>query len=117
MKKLLYVAIAATTVMTTTLSTSSCTGGENDNANDTIVVDDTTNAGTTTIDSTAMQEATGVVVEAAHRSIDLKVGDKTLNFVFDESNEDEVSCEIGDSLTIRYYMRPDGDSVVQVINH
>lgn len=116
MKKLLYTAIAATIAMTATLSTTSCVDSGNNNS-DTIAPDSTVTESLPEVDSTAMQEVTGIVADAAQRSIDLQVGDTTLNFVLDESL-DNVSCEIGDSLTIRYYMtRQNGDSVVQVINH
>ncbi len=95
------------------MSIASCTtdgGNKTDSGNDSIPAEQPE-----TVDSSKVQEVTGEVVDGARRLIDLAVDGDTLNFEL-ESSED-VSWEIGDKLTIRYYMRPDGDSVVSVINH
>lgn len=105
MKRIVYISIAALA-----LSIASCANDNADNAetqNDSII-DSLMTEG----DSDALHEVTGVVIDGARRNIDLQVGDDTLNFEL-ESSED-VSWEIGDTLTIRYYKRETGDSVVGI---
>lgn len=105
MKKLIYITAALVA-----LSFSACTGsadGTNDNV-DTLAMDSIVN----TVDSSALQEVRGVIVDGARRSIDLKVGEDTMNFELESSSD--VEWEIGDSLTVRYYMTQQGDSVVEI---
>lgn len=107
MKRLIYIATAAVAI-----SIASCTDGTS--TADGNMVDSA--ATQETVDSTALQEVTGVVVDGARRSIDLQVGDSTINFELDSS--EDISWEIGDTLTVRYYMtRENGDSVVEVLDH
>ena len=113
MKKLLYISLAAVA-----MSLTACYGSnDNDSTQDEGV--DTIEAPAdevAEIDSTQPQEVTGIVVDGARRSIDVKVGDETLNFELESG--DEVYYEIGDTVTVRYYMtRNSGDSVVEVIDH
>ena len=105
MKKLIYIATAFAA-----LQFAACTpDGNNDNSADTTPADTIDN----TIDSTAMQEVRGIIVDGARRNIDLQVGEDTMNFELESSSD--VEWEIGDSLTVRYYMtREHGDSVVEI---
>lgn len=107
MKRLVYISLALMSVAFMACEGTSTAGGEE---NDTIEVDSTENI----IDSTAMQEVRGVVVDGARRSIDLQVGEDTMNFELESSSD--VSWEIGDSLTVRYYMTQQGDSVVEIVH-
>lgn len=107
MKRLIYIATALAM-----LQFAACTGSAdgNDNDADTTAVDSTI---CPLPDSSAMQEVRGVIVDGARRNIDLQVGEDTMNFELESSNE--VEWEIGDSLTVRYYMtREHGDSVVEI---
>lgn len=96
---------------TAAMGFTACKGGNGDNNN--AGVDSTAIA---TVDSTIVQEVTGVVVDGARRNIDLQVDDDTLNFEL--PSDIDASWQIGDTLTLRYYLtRENGDSVVEVIDH
>ena len=67
-------------------------------------------------EDTVMQVA-GVAIDGAMNSIGLLVGDDTVYFSYpDLDNEHRASWDINDSVTIRYYVTENGDSVVDVIN-
>ncbi len=60
---------------------------------------------------------TGVAIDGAMNSVFLKVGDDTIEFSYpDLDSEYRASWEIDDTLTIRYYVTENGDSVTEVIN-
>ena len=72
------------------------------------------------IDSVAAApiEVTGVAIDGAMNSVYLKLGDDTVEFSYpDLDSEHRASWAINDTLTIRYYVTQDGDSVTDVINH
>jgi hypothetical protein len=70
---------------------------------------------TTTVD-TALQ-VTGVAIDGAMNSVYLKVGDDTVEFTYPDLDSDKrASWEINDTLTVRYYVTENGDSVAEVIN-
>ena len=63
-------------------------------------------------------EVTGVAIDGAMNSVYLKVGDDTLEFSYPDLGSDHrASWEIDDTLTVRYYVTSDGDSVTDVINN
>lgn len=105
MKHLIYIALTLFTV-----AFFSCTDSANGTGddNDSTLVDSLEQL----VDSSALQEVRGVIVDGARRSIDLKVGEDTMNFELESSSD--VEWEIGDSLTVRYYMTQQGDSVVEI---
>ena len=77
--------------------------------------DDNTDSIETEVD-TALQ-VTGVAIDGAMNSVYLKVGDDTIEFNYpDLDSEFRASWEIDDTLTIRYFVTEDGDSVTEVIN-
>jgi len=107
MKRLVYIATAAVA-----LSIASCTDGSSTNDNNGCDSDSVTIAE----GDTGAIEVTGVVIDGARRNIDLQVDNDTLNFELTSS--EDVSWEIGDTLTIRYYKTAEnGDSVVEVLDH
>lgn len=70
---------------------------------------------TTNVD-TAL-EVTGVAIDGAMNSVYLKVGDDTVEFTYpDLDSERRASWSINDTLTVRYFVTEDGDSVTDVIN-
>jgi hypothetical protein len=59
----------------------------------------------------------GIAVDGAMNSIYLMVGNDTIEFDYSDLESDHRSSwEMGDSVTIRYYVTEDGDSVTDVIN-
>ena len=106
MRKLVY-AFAALFI----LSVISCTGKAEKNGPDIdsdSVIPDTI--------ATAMQ-VTGVAIDGAMNSVYLKVGDDTIEFSYPELDGDHrAAWEIDDTLTVRYYVTENGDSVIEVIN-
>ena len=59
----------------------------------------------------------GIAVDGAMNSVYLKVGDDTIEFDYPDLDSDHrASWSMGDSVTIRYYVTQDGDSVTDVIN-
>ena len=63
-------------------------------------------------------EVTGVAVDGAMNSISLLVGDDTVYFTYPElDNDHRASWDINDSVTVRYYVTANGDSVTDVINN
>ncbi|MBQ6079795.1 MAG: hypothetical protein IJK93_05885 [Muribaculaceae bacterium] len=70
---------------------------------------------TITVD-TAVQ-VTGVAIDGAMNSVYLKVGEDTVEFSYPDLDSDKrASWEINDTLTVRYYVTENGDSVAEVIN-
>ena len=59
----------------------------------------------------------GIAVDGAMNSVYLLVGDDTIEFTYpDLDSEHRQSWEMGDSITVRYYVTENGDSVTDVIN-
>jgi len=68
-------------------------------------------------DDTAMQ-VTGVAIDGAMNSVYLKVGEDTVEFTYpDLDSEHRASWEIDDTITVRYYVTINGDSVTELINN
>jgi hypothetical protein len=87
----------------------SCTGEVNQDT-----VDDTDSL--EVVADTALQ-VTGVAIDGAMNSVYLKVGDDTVEFSYpDLDSPFRASWEIDDTLTVRYYVTENGDSVTEVIN-
>jgi hypothetical protein len=91
------------------LSFFSCTGeGQSENQEqetDTVEVAD------------SAKTLSGIAVDGAMNSIYLMVGSDTIEFDYPDLDSDHrASWEMGDSVTIRYYVTEDGDSVTDVIN-
>ena len=92
------------------ISMFSCTGSNNEekqvSESDTIqVVQDT------------IQQVSGVAVDGANNCITLLVGDDTIKFDYPDLDRDHKDAwYINDSVTVRYYVTQDGDSVIDVIN-
>ena len=64
-----------------------------------------------------LQEITGVAIGGAMNSVQLKVGDDTIEFSYpDLDSEQRASWSINDTVIVRYYETTDGDSVTEVIN-
>ena len=62
-------------------------------------------------------EVTGIAVDGAMNSVYLKVGDDTIEFSYpDLDSENRASWAINDTLTVRYYVTEQGDSVTAIIN-
>lgn len=60
---------------------------------------------------------TGVAIDGANNSISLLVGEDTLSFEYPDLDSDHRdSWYINDTVTVRYYVTQDGDSVTDVIN-
>jgi hypothetical protein len=88
----------------------SCTG---DSQQKTQELDE--NDSTEVVDSALL--VSGIAVDGAMNSVYLKVGDDTVEFSYPDLESDHrQSWEMGDSLTIRYYVTEGGDSVTDVIN-
>ena len=69
---------------------------------------------TTKVDEPQPNEVLG----GAMNSVDLKVGDDTIEFAYPDLDGDHrASWNEGDTLTVRYYVTENGDSVTDVINH
>ena len=59
----------------------------------------------------------GVAVDGAMNSVYLLVGDDTIEFTYPDLDSDHrASWEMGDSISVRYYVTENGDSVTDVIN-
>jgi hypothetical protein len=80
--------------------------------------------GNSLVDSTQVElatdsagsEVTGIAVDGAMNSIYLKVGDDTVMFSYpDIDSEHRASWDVGDTVTVRYYVTENGDSVTDVI--
>ena len=108
MKKLVFALAALFSI-----SMFSCTGGQQENNpsdNDSI---DTT----VVVADTAIHEVTGVAVDGANNSISLLVGGDTVSFEYPDLDRDHRdSWYINDTVTVRYYVTHDGDSVTDVVN-
>ncbi len=62
-------------------------------------------------------EVTGVAIDGAMNSVYLKVGEDTIEFSYPDLESDHRSSwTINDTLTVRYYVTENGDSVTDVIN-
>ena len=62
------------------------------------------------------QEVTGIAVDGAMNSVFLKVGDDTVVFSYPDIDSDRrASWDVGDTVTVRYYVTENGDSVTDVI--
>ena len=104
MKKLL-IALA----LLATLATVSCTGESKSNQPDKVLGDSTVVADSALV-------VTGVAIDGAMNSVFLKVGDDTLQFSYpDLDSEHRASWAINDTVTVRYCVTEDGDSVTDVI--
>lgn len=94
------------------ISMFSCTGGQQENNpsdNDTI--------DTVVVADTAFHEVTGVAIDGATNSISLLVGEDTVSFEYPDLDGDHKdSWYINDTVTVRYYVTHDGDSVTDVVN-
>ena len=90
----------------------SCVGGEQNEGQ-------TTEAPVDTLEQsvdTAMQ-VTGVAIDGAMNSVYLKVGEDTIEFTYPDLDADHRdSWDINDTLTVKYYVTENGDSVTNVIN-
>ena len=91
------------------ISMFSCTDGskpvENKEDKDTIVPVDTAIV------------VTGIAIDGANNSISLLVGNDTLSFEYPDLDSDHRdSWYINDTVTVKYYVTQDGDSVTDVIN-
>ena len=59
----------------------------------------------------------GVAVDGALNGVYLLVGDDTIEFTYPDLDSDHrASWEMGDSISVRYYVTENGDSVTDVIN-
>ena len=68
-------------------------------------------------DAQAQREVSGVAIDGAMNSVYLKVGDDTIGFSYPNLDSDHrAAWDVGDSITVRYYVTQDGDSVTDVIN-
>lgn len=80
--------------------------------------DNTEAEGDTIQQKDSVVEVSGVAIDGAMNSVYLKVGDDTVEFTYpDLDSEHRSSWEIDDSLTVRYYVTENGDSVTDVINN
>lgn len=60
---------------------------------------------------------TGVAIDGANNSISLLVGEDTVSFEYPDLDRDHKdSWYINDTVTVRYYVTQEGDSVTDVIN-
>lgn len=58
---------------------------------------------------------TGIAIDGAMNSVYLKVGDDTIGFSYPDLDSDHrASWDVGDTLTVRYYVTQNGDSVTDV---
>ncbi len=88
----------------------SCTGNVQQEGDDSMEKDSIENADTALLVS-------GIAVDGAMNSVYLLVGEDTIEFDYPDLDSDHrASWEMGDSVTIRYYVTQDGDSVTDVIN-
>ena len=70
---------------------------------------------TVQVDSAVL--VSGIAIDGAMNSVFLKVGDDTVQFNYPDLDSDHrQSWEMGDSVTIRYYVTENGDSITDVIN-
>ena len=70
-----------------------------------------------TVDVDGQMAMTGVAIDGAMNSVYLKVGDDTIEFSYPDLDSDHrASWEINDTLTVRYYVTENGDSVTEVVN-
>jgi len=88
----------------------SCVTGhsdDNDNQRDSVPIE---------IDSaTIEQQVTGVAIDGAMNSIFVKVGDDTLLFNYPDLDSDHRGAwAINDTVTVRYYVTENGDSVTDL---
>ena len=101
MKKLVFILGALFAI-----SLFSCTGEaeKKEPQKDSVVVD-------------SAHQVTGVAIDGAMNSVYLKVGDDTVEFNYPDLESDHrTAWEIDDTLTIRYFVTENGDSVTEVIN-
>ena len=62
------------------------------------------------------QLVTGVAIDGAMNSVFLKVGDDTVQFSYpDLDNDHRASWAINDTVTVKYFVTENGDSVTDVI--
>ncbi len=108
MKRIVFMAIAATALFFTACNEGSNNDADNDSMDtDSVAVEQT--------DGDSIPEITGVIVDGARRNIDLQVNDDTLNFELPDAIV--ATWQIGDTVTVRYTSGEMGDSVVDLINH
>ena len=82
--------------------------GQNSNLVDSVQVDSVTDS--------LGKEVTGIAVDGAMNSVYLKVGDDTVVFSYPDIDSDRrASWDVGDTVTVRYYVTENGDSVTDVI--
>ena len=94
-----------------TIAMISCIGGTENGEQAEAPVDTVEQA----IDS-AMQ-VTGVAIDGAMNSVYLKVGEDTVEFTYPDLDADHRdSWDINDTLTVKYFVTENGDSVTNVIN-
>ena len=68
-------------------------------------------------DTAALKVVTGIAIDGANNSISLLVGNDTVSFEYVDLDEDHKdSWYINDTVTVKYYVTQDRDSVVDVIN-
>ena len=64
-----------------------------------------------------VQQVTGVAIDGAMNSVTLVVDQDTFDFSYPELDiEHRASWDINDTVTVRYYVTENGDSVTDVIN-
>lgn len=71
----------------------------------------------TVVENDTAQQVTGVAIDGATNSISLLVGKDTMSFEYPDLDSDHKDAwYINDTVTVRYYVTHDGDSVTDVIN-
>ena len=69
------------------------------------------------VDTDTARQVTGVAIDGATNSISLLVGKDTMSFEYPDLDSDHKDAwYINDTVTVRYYVTQDGDSVTDVIN-
>lgn len=92
------------------ISMFSCTGGNKP-------VDNKEDIDTTIVPVDTAIVVTGVAIDGANNSISLLVGNDTLSFEYPDLDSDHRdSWYINDTVTVKYFVTQDGDSVTDVIN-
>ena len=105
MKKLIFAFAALVAV-----SMFSCTGGTNPG-------DEGENTDTIQVPVDTAMQVTGVAIDGATNSISLLVGEDTVIFEYSDLDTDHKDAwYINDTVTVRYYVTQEGDSVTDVIN-
>lgn len=105
MKKLVLVLAVLAAMFTT-----SCIN-ESQGQTDTVIDDNDTIE-----QADSAQLVTGVAIDGAMNSVFLKVGDDTVQFSYpDLDNDHRASWAINDTVSVKYYVTENGDSVTDVI--